>query len=85
MSRSKLRKVYQPGETAPESGLYSAYHIDHRPPHHVVVLAGEAFPGCRTCLSGVRFQLEQEAPHVTHDFDLTAPDPRVLLGLKKAS
>ncbi len=84
MPTRSIHKIYQPGDTARSSGLYTVFHLDHREPHLVLVLAGELFPACRTCKGQVRFQMEREAPHFANDFDLTAPATDILFGGRQA-
>jgi len=48
------RKRFQPGENAPTSGVYAAFHLAHAAAHHITVLYGEAFPRCRSCGDGVK-------------------------------
>jgi hypothetical protein len=79
------RRAYKPGETVPTSGIYSAVHLDHRPPHEVVAIQGEEFPACRLCKTEVRFHIAHLLPHMTHDFDLTGPKLRSAKGRAKAA
>ena len=79
------RRAYKPGETVPTSGIYSAVHLDHRPPHEVVAIQGEEFPTCRVCKTEVRFYIAHLLPHMTHDFDLTGPKLRPAKGRAKAA
>ncbi len=79
------RRVYGPGEMVPISGVYTAVHLEHRPPHEVVAIRGEEFPECRVCKTEVRFQVTRVLPHMTHDFDLTGPQPRALKRRAKAA
>jgi len=71
-------RPYKPGEIVPTSGIYTAVHIDHRPPHDVIAVCGEDFPTCRFCKTAVRFHAARLLPHMTHDFDLAGPRTRVL-------
>ena len=64
--------VYKPGDTAPRSGIYQVVHQRHRTPHEVTVLAGHAFPACRSCGEQVRFRLVNAAVPVTEDTDFDA-------------
>ncbi len=78
-------RAYTPGEMVPISGIYTAVHTEHRPPHEVVAIRGEEFPACRVCKSEVRFHVAHILPHMTHDFDLTGPQPRALKRRAKAA
>lgn len=76
---------YTAGDVVPISGIYFAVHRDHREPHEVVAIRGEAFPLCRVCRGEVRFRVARILPHMTHDFDLTGPEPRALKRRAKAA
>ena len=78
-------RPYGPGEMVPISGIYTAVHLDHRAPHEVVAIRGEEFPVCRVCKAEVRFHISQILPHMTHDFDLTGPQPKALKRRAKAA
>jgi uncharacterized membrane protein len=69
----------------PVSGIYTAVHLEHRQPHEVVAIRGEEFPVCRVCDMKVRFRVAHVLPHMTHDFDLTGPQPRALKQRAKAA
>ncbi len=74
----RARRMYKPGETAPVSGIYTVLHQTHRENHEVVILRGEELPFCRSCQVEVRFQVKQQASHVTHDWDFAGPGSLVL-------
>lgn len=78
-------RPYKPGELVPTSGIYTAVHIDHRPPHEVIAVHGEEFPICRFCKTEVRFYASRLLPHMTHDFDLAGPQTRVVKRRAKAA
>lgn len=69
----------------PISGVYTVVHERHREAHEAVAVRGDEFPFCRVCQDRVRFYVEQVLPHVTHDFDLTGPPPKVLKAKAKAA
>jgi hypothetical protein len=75
----RAKRVYKPGEHAPVTGIYLVNHGHHRPPHRVIVLRGELLPPCRTCKAEVLFTIEQQASHVTHDFDFAGPGSLMLV------
>jgi hypothetical protein len=77
-------RAYKPGETVPNSGIYSVLHLDHRAPHEVLAIQGEEFPTCRVCKTEVRFFVAHLLPHMTHDFDLTGPKLRTMKSRAKA-
>lgn len=84
-SEDHEHRVFKPGEAVPTSGVYTAVHQNHREPHEVVAIQGEEFPGCRQCKREVRFHATRLLPHMTHDFDLSGPDPRSFKGQAKAA
>ncbi len=47
--------MYRPGDIIPVSAVYQVHHDKHRPAHEVNCVAGDVFPGCRTCGDAVRF------------------------------
>ena len=47
---------HQPGDVCAQDGLYRVFHHLHRPPHNVIVYAGDLFPHCRHCGEAVRFR-----------------------------
>jgi hypothetical protein len=66
------------GQMAPETGIYSVVHLEHRHDHKVTMIRGEEFPECRVCKSEVSFYLVCAVTHVTHDFDFSGPRLRLL-------
>jgi hypothetical protein len=59
-----------PGEPVRQTGIYEVAHDkQHREPHEVVMLAGDAFPPCDTCEGRVRFRLLRTAPYIFQDED----------------
>jgi hypothetical protein len=72
------RRVFAPGESVPQSGIYRVTHDEHREDHPVQALTGEVFPECRKCRRNVRFRLWMEAEHMTHDWDLAGPSIALL-------
>ena len=74
MPRRPQRESHQPGVLAQVSGVYRVTHLTgHRGPHLAMIIRGEELPSCRTCKGNVRFELVQQASHVTHDWDFAAP------------
>ena len=53
---------FRPGESVPETGIYQAYHGDHRLCHSVTLIAGAQFPVCKVCGPKVHFELVRGAP-----------------------
>ncbi len=69
-SHTTTYRVYRPGETVPESGIYLVHHSgNHRQEHELVLLKERAFPACEICDCAVRFELIQTAPYVLDDED----------------
>lgn len=61
---------FRPGEPVRQSGIYEVVHAsNHREAHEVVMLAGELFPACDTCLDAVHFVLIRTAPYIFQDED----------------
>ncbi len=48
---------YTTGQKVPASGIYEVRHREHRLPHEVTLLKGEAFPPCARCSTAVLFKL----------------------------
>ncbi len=71
-------RLYPPGFSVPESGLYWAIHGKHRFHHLVLALERESFPSCRTCGSCVRFTLAQRLHHFAEVWDLAGPNLTLL-------
>lgn len=84
-SESTEPQAYKPGQLVPTSGIYTAIHQPHRPPHEVVAIRGEEFPPCRVCKDEVRFYVASSVPHMMHDFDLTGPVTRTSKHRAKAA
>lgn len=61
---SSADQPYKSGDEAPESGVYTVMHDQHRPNHVVTVLKGERFPACAQCGSLVRFRLARSVKSV---------------------
>jgi len=62
---------FKPGDKAPTTGIYTATHYQHRMPHEVFAVEGEAFPQCRRCGNRTRFMLAQAASHIDADRDFS--------------
>lgn len=76
---TKSRPHYTPGQNAPVTGLYRVHHgATHREDHDVVIIRGEEFPACRLCKGQVTYTIKQQASHITHDIDFTAPTALIL-------
>jgi hypothetical protein len=58
-----------PGGSVTRSGIYVAFHKEHRRPHDLLFLEGEKFPACNTCRNEVRYTLKQAAPYILEDND----------------
>jgi hypothetical protein len=57
-----MAQLYKSSETIPESGVYRVIHAQHRLPHEVTLLRGQAFPPCGKCHEEVRFELVRALP-----------------------
>ncbi len=62
-------KKYRPGETVPETAVYSVSHHRHRGEHEATLLGGETFPACARCGDAVRFRLAHQARPIKDDRD----------------
>ncbi|HEU5413446.1 MAG TPA: hypothetical protein VFW31_06800 [Candidatus Angelobacter sp.] len=63
-------KMFLPGSSVPETGIYEVIHDRaHREPHEVVMHRGDAFPPCDQCDMRVRFKLIRTAPYIFDDED----------------
>jgi hypothetical protein len=58
-----------PGKPVTRSGIYLAFHKEHRSPHEILLLEGQEFPACNTCQNAVRYTLKQAAPYILADGD----------------
>lgn len=65
----ECNQCYRVGERVPYSGIYRAFHDNHRLSHEVTLLAGGAFPRCNKCGSTVHFDLIARAPAALDDRD----------------
>jgi len=62
--------AYHPGDIVRETGIYEIVHDkEHRQAHEAVMLSGDTFPACDTCLDRVRFRLVRTAPYIFQDED----------------
>ena len=60
-----MPKILEPGDRAPDSGVYKVVHArQHAQPHYVTVLYADIFPTCLECSDGVRFELEILAANI---------------------
>ena len=66
---SKAEQVFQPGQTVPESGVYTVLHRHHREKHSATIFKGDRFPRCARCGNEVRFMLARSAALITEDAD----------------
>ncbi len=71
-------RLFPPGFSVPESGLYWAIHREHRFDHVVLALESETFPSCRACGGRVRFTLAQRLHHFADDWDFAGPNLELL-------
>ena len=67
-SEEHSRRVYQPDEEVPQSGIYHVIHEDARQ-DTVVLLRFALFPLCEDCGRAVRYKLLRSAPYIFHDED----------------
>ena len=70
---SKAEQVFQPGETVPESGVYTVLHEQHREKHSATIFKGDRFPQCARCGNEVRFMLSRPAALISEDADFHQP------------
>jgi hypothetical protein len=54
-----VSKEFRAGSVVPYSGIYRVVHENHRLPHEVILIRGDAFPRCAKCDSAVTFELIQ--------------------------
>ena len=50
------------GDAIPNTGIYRAHHLEHRPCHEVTLLRNEIFPPCARCGDSVVFELVRSVP-----------------------
>jgi hypothetical protein len=62
-------RVYKPGETVPEAGIYRVTHYRHRMPHEVTIVDLETFPACHKCKQEVSFVLLRMTRKLQEDAD----------------
>lgn len=65
MAFDSCRKLHQPGEQVPTTGIYRVLHQAHRKAHDVMLRKLDTFPPCQHCKAEVRFELVhsvEEAP-----------------------
>jgi hypothetical protein len=68
--RGAHSKLYRPGDSVLESGIYEVVHDgQHRSAHEVVMIAADHFPTCESCMDRVRFRLIRTAPYIFTDQD----------------
>jgi hypothetical protein len=60
-----MQKTYKSADSIPESGIYRVIHAQHRLPHEVTLIKGQAFPPCARCHDEVRFELMRELPSLS--------------------
>jgi hypothetical protein len=75
---AELIRLFPPGFSVPESGLYWAVHQGHRSDHVVLALKDEHFPSCRACGGRVRFTLADPLHHFLDDWDFAGPNLALL-------
>ncbi|HEV3039397.1 MAG TPA: hypothetical protein VHA33_16595 [Candidatus Angelobacter sp.] len=66
---TQTEEVYQPGDIAPESGVYAVVHDKHRERHLATIFKGMRFPHCGQCKERVRFTLSRPAAPISEDAD----------------
>ena len=68
--RSRHTKLFTPGASVPETGIYEVIHDRaHRETHEVVMHRGDLFPPCDQCNERVRFRIVRTAPYIFDDED----------------
>ena len=66
----KHNKIFLPGQTVPETGIYEVIHDRaHRTAHEAVMHREDLFPVCDQCDTRVRFRLVRTAPYIFEDED----------------
>jgi hypothetical protein len=61
MAFDSSKRLHQPGERVPTTGIYKVLHQGHREAHDVVLRTSDRFPSCQQCGSNVRFELVHAA------------------------
>jgi len=74
---SKAEQHFQPGETVPESGVYTVLHYQHRQQHPATIFKGDRFPRCTRCGTAVRFELARSAALISEDGDFKPSSAKV--------
>jgi hypothetical protein len=72
---SKAEQIFKPGESAPESGVYTVVHNRHRHKHLATIFKNERFPVCARCGANVRFVLLRPAALIVEDADFKPFQP----------
>jgi hypothetical protein len=57
MASDSFKRLHQPGEQVPTTGIYRVLHQAHRPSHEVILVVADIFPACQHCGDRVRFEL----------------------------
>jgi hypothetical protein len=73
-SASEEGQVFKAGEACTDTGIYRAFHYQHRSPHTTFVAEGEAFPPCRRCKDRIYFKLVVKGRRWQEEYDLSAQD-----------
>jgi hypothetical protein len=64
---TSIGDVFKPGDTVPNSGIYTMIHdTNHAQSHDVTCVYGKRFPPCRGC-SHPRFKLKYAAQHIDNN------------------
>ena len=69
-ARKMSASTLKPGDSVPESGIYTLLHRDC--PSRIsemILVAGDKVPPCRHCGTKLRLQLAHAAPHIYDDQD----------------
>jgi hypothetical protein len=66
---AQAEQVFKPGESAPQSGVYTVRHHRHRESHSATIFKDERFPACTRCGMAVRFVLSRRATRILDDSD----------------
>ena len=65
------------GAPAPVSGIYRAYHYQHRLPHSVFAHKDQLMPACARCGDRIQYGLLLSAGCIDEDVDLNLPVRKV--------